>query len=386
VSLTHVLLAREFDEEMCYGAISFGIVIYTTVFFFQNADAEVLIMLFNNNHKFFLAAIVESSQDSIVTINFDMVITSWNRAAELVYGYTAAEAVGKPLSMLMLPRDLVQLMTNIELIRQGKVVKVFETERVHKDRSRMILEIVLSPVKNDDGEIVGISTIARDLTMFKEAENAIREKDVLNRLLAAQEEERNRIALDLHDEMGQQVTSLRFKLKAAKISCKDEATCEAIDEMERIAQELDNSVDFIAWQLRPPSLAGVSLADAIQNYAMQWMRRTGINLEFLARGLADGHFRDEVEIALYRIVQESLNNTYKHAHAKNVQLLFEKRDGSISLIVEDDGKGFVPDDRDPRDGIGLRGISERASLINGSAKIESAPGRGTTVYVRVPVD
>lgn len=343
-------------------------------------------MLFNNNHKYFLAAIVESSQDSIVTINFDMVITSWNRAAELVYGYTAAEAVGKPLSMLMLPRDLVQLMTNIDLIRQGKVVKVFETERVHKDRSRMILEIVLSPVKNDDGEIVGISTIARDLTAFKEAENAIRERDFLKRLLAAQEEERNRIALDLHDEMGQQVTSLRFKLKAAKASCEDEATCEAIDEMERIAQELDNSVDFIAWQLRPPSLAGVSLADAIQSYAMQWTRRTGINLEFLTRGLTDVHLRDEVEIALYRIVQESLNNTYKHAHAKNVQLLFEKRDGSISLIIEDDGKGFVPGDQDPRDGIGLRGISERASLIGGSAKIESSPGRGTTVYTRVPVE
>ena len=203
-------------------------------------------MLLQNDHKYFLASIVESSQDSIVTINFDRVITSWNSAAESVYGYPAAEAIGKPLTMLTLPEDLVQLMTNVDLIKNGKQVKVFETERVQKDGTPILLEVMLSPVKNERGDVVGISTIARDLTSFREAQRAILELDIVTRRLEAQEDERRRIARDLHDEVGQQVTSLRFKLRAAKESCSDEVTCSQIDELERIAQEIDNSVDFVA--------------------------------------------------------------------------------------------------------------------------------------------
>ena len=300
-------------------------------------------MLLQNDHKYFLASIVESSQDSIVTINFDRVITSWNSAAESVYGYPAAEAIGKPLTMLTLPEDLVQLMTNVDLIKNGKQVKVFETERVQKDGTPILLEVMLSPVKNERGDVVGISTIARDLTSFREAQRAILELDIVTRRLEAQEDERRRIARDLHDEVGQQVTSLRFKLRAAKESCSDEVTCSQIDELERIAQEIDNSVDFVAWQLRPPALESASLPDAIANYVRQWRRFTGKSAQFLSRGLTGVHCAQEVETALYRIVQESLNNTHKHAKAESVDLLIEKRGDSIVLVIEDDGVGFDAD-------------------------------------------
>ncbi len=345
-------------------------------------------MLFQDNHKYFLASIVESSQDSIVTINFELVITSWNKSAEEVYGYTAEEAIGKPLTMLTLPEDLVQLMTNVDLIKQGKLVRVFETERFRKDRSRMLLEVVLSPVKNDDGEVVGVSTIARDLTVFREAENAIRERDIMARLLSAQEEERGRIARDLHDEMGQLVTSLRFKLRAAKDACNDEPTCDAIDQIELIAQEIDNSVDFIAWQLRPPALEGVPLPEAIENYARQWMRHKGLNVEFLGRGMQGVQFSPPAETALYRVVQESLNNTFKHAQAQNVHLLIEKKGDAIILVIEDDGIGFELDgDNLPqrKAGMGLAGMLERISLIGGTLEVDSTPGSGTAIHVRVPV-
>jgi PAS domain S-box-containing protein len=344
-------------------------------------------MYFKNNHKYFLAAIVESSQDSIVTIDFDLVITSWNKAAENVYGYTSEEAVGRPLTMLTLPEDLVMLMTNVDLIRHGKVVKVFETERVHKDNSRMLLEVVLSPVKNEDGDIIGVSTIARDLTKFREAENAIREGKVLTRLIEAQEEERRRIARDLHDELGQHVTSLRFKLRNARESCTDDATCTQIDEMELIAQEIDNSVDFIAWELRPAPLEGVPLPEAINSYLRQWSKHNGINAEFHSTGMKGTRLSDKVEIALYRIVQESLNNTHKHARADNVQLVCEKRGDTVVLIIEDDGSGFDQTNGDQSgQGMGLTGIRERASLVGGTVEIESSPGQGTTVFVRVPAE
>ena len=343
------------------------------------------IMLLQNDHKYFLASIVESSQDSIVTINFDRVITSWNSAAESVYGYPAAEAIGKPLTMLTLPEDLVQLMTNVDLIKNGKQVKVFETERVQKDGTPILLEVMLSPVKNERGDVVGISTIARDLTSFREAQRAIWERDSITRRLEAQEEERRRIARDLHDEVGQQVTSLRFKLRAAKESCNDEVTCSQIDELERIAQEIDNSVDFVAWQLRPPALESASLPDAIANYVRQWRRFTGKSAQFLSRGLTGVHCAPEVETALYRIVQESLNNTHKHAKAESVDLLIEKRGDSIVLVIEDDGVGFDADAEEQRgNGMGLTGMSERALLVGGTLEIDSTPGKGTTIHVKVP--
>ncbi len=120
-----------------------------------------------NTHKYFLSAIVESSKDSIITIDFDGVITSWNKAAELLYGYSAAEAVGKPLTMLTLPEDLREISDNIEKIKQSRQVKIFETERVGKDGHHLFLEVTMSPVKNNDGEVIGVSTIARDITERK---------------------------------------------------------------------------------------------------------------------------------------------------------------------------------------------------------------------------
>ena len=343
-------------------------------------------MLFDNKHKYFLAAIVESSQDSIVTINFDQIITSWNHSAELLYGYTAEQAIGQPLTSLLLPEDFVQLATNIELIRQGKVVKVFETERVHKDKSRILLEIVLSAVRDGDGEIIGISTIARDLTEFRKGEEAIREREVLAHVLDAQEAERGRIARDLHDELGQMVTSLRFLLRATKEACPDDATCSEISEMENIAQRIDESVDFIAWELRPAALDGVPLFAAIATYVKQWSQHTGVAATAVSSSLREARFSPETETAAYRIVQESLNNTRKHSGAKNAELIFEKQAGSVVLIIGDDGEGFDLEAQAKRaEGMGLAGMKERAAQIGATLEIETSPGEGTTVYLEIPV-
>lgn len=120
--------------------------------------------------KYFLAAVVESSQDSIVTVDAQSTITSWNRSAEHLYGYSAAEAIGQPLTMLALPKDLKLVLGNTEKVMGSKQVVQFETVRVHKDGHEMELEIVLSPVKSESGEVVGVSTIARDITERKRQE------------------------------------------------------------------------------------------------------------------------------------------------------------------------------------------------------------------------
>ena len=462
--------------------------------------------------KFFLASIIESSEDSVVTVNFDGEITSWNKSAENLYGYTAKETIGKPLTMLTLPEDLSEVLKNIDTIKHSKKVKIFDTVRVHKSGRELLLEIVLSPVKNDLGKVIGVSTVARDITVRKASFDALRasedryrvvvesatdyaiftldenykinswskgaefifgwkekeiigsdgsilftpedrkkgehlkeiktarregraederwhirkdstlffasgmmmrldedgnkgfvkicrdqtervktetvrrEKDMLAQFVVTQEDERRRIARDIHDHVGQQLTVLRLKLEAVKEMCDDRKICDELEKVGEITEQLDKEVDFLAWELRPASLDDLGLRVSLENFVREWSRHTGVKTEFHATGLARARLAFEIETNLYRIAQEALNNIYKHAEAKNVSVLLEKRKDTVSLIIEDDGVGFNPKDKRNRTkGIGLTGMSERAKICGGALEIESQKGAGATIFARVPV-
>jgi signal transduction histidine kinase len=161
-----------------------------------------------------------------------------------------------------------------------------------------------------------------------------------------------------------------------------------IAELSDIAQRLDSDVDFLAWELRPTALDDLGLIVALSTYAQEWSKHFGVEVNFHSAGLGGTRLAPLVETNLYRIVQEALNNVSKHAAATHVDLLLERRDGDAVLIVEDDGRGFDLErvkmsgtDR----GLGLVGMRERAALVGGTVEIESKPGEGTTVFVRVPV-
>ena len=131
----------------------------------------------SNDAKFFLASIVESLENSVISVDFNTNIITWNKGAERLYGYRAEEVIGKPLNMLDVPEDLKQVPANIEDIKQGEIVKVYETERIQKDGHHIHLSITVSPVKNDKGEIIGVSTIAKDISRRKRSENTLRENE-----------------------------------------------------------------------------------------------------------------------------------------------------------------------------------------------------------------
>jgi two-component system sensor histidine kinase UhpB len=338
----------------------------------------------SNLDKFFLASIVESSHDSIITIDFQMIVTSWNKAAERLYGYPASEAIGKPMTMLTLSEDFNEILSNIDKIKHSKQVVVFQTERVRKNNEHLLLEVVMSPVKDDEGNVVGVSTVARDMTDRNRAEQVMREKKNLQRLIEAQEDERKRIARDLHDELGQQLTVLRMQLEAAKKLCQDEEVCDKIDEIQLVAQSIDKGIDFLAWELRPAALDDLGLIAAISNYLKQWSHHSGIKAELLDSSLKKVRLAPTIETNIYRIVQEALNNIHKHAQATNVEVVLEKRDDLIVLIIQDDGVGFNFKNKKNRSkGLGLSGMKERAEQMGGTLEIESEVGRGTTIYVRI---
>ncbi len=357
-----------------------------------------------------LVAIVESSPDAIVSEDMDGVITAWNRAAESIFGFSKQEAISQPISLIIPSDQLPEETVVVNRIRRDERIDDFETVRKHKNGTLIDVLLTLYPIKDETGRITGVSKIARDISERKrlhlvseakvaEADEALRKEiadrryaeelrmNVLAELIRAQEDERRRVSRDLHDQLGQQLTALRLKLETLKGEAGDQQRLAAgFDDLQVLARNLDMDVEFLAWELRPTSLDDLGLAAALGNYVKEWSERFHILAEFHDTSLAGERLSPEIESNLYRIAQEALNNVAKHAQAATASVLLERRDNQMTLIVEDDGIGFDSEaETSDAERLGLTGIRERAALFGGSLEIESAPNKGTTLYVRVPV-
>jgi PAS domain S-box-containing protein len=244
------------------------------------------------------------------------------------------------------------------------------------------------PVRRDpSGPVLRIVGTHFDLTERRKREQERARTELLAHLVFVQEDERRRIARDMHDQFGEHLTALSLRIALLKQACagRPELTVHAAA-LETIGQDLDNDVEQLVWQLRPTALDDLGLQAALQNYLGEWTRRTGIAAELHTSGLLDRRLASEVETALYRIAQEALNNIAKHSRASRVEVVLEKRADYISLIVEDDGVGFEPAAAAAgAHGFGLVGMQERATLVGASLAIESTPGQGTTILVRMAV-
>ncbi len=220
-------------------------------------------------------------------------------------------------------------------------------------------------------------------------ERAQLQAQLLQRIISAQEEERKRIARELHDETSQALSSLVVGLKVIEGACTLEEVQGHLAELKALTSRTLDEVHDLALELRPSVLDDLGLVAALQRYARDCSRKFRLPVDFHAVGLQEERLPPEVETALYRIVQEALTNSAKYARAHYVSVLLEQRDGRLRAIIEDDGVGFDAEEL-LRSGIkekklGLFGMQERASLIGGRLAIESAPGAGTTVMVEVPV-
>ncbi len=217
-----------------------------------------------------------------------------------------------------------------------------------------------------------------------EAREALRGQ-LLERALTAQEEERRRIARELHDEAGQALTSLMVGLRLLE---QEAASPEAILHRTSVLKQMTNDVlenlHRLAMDLRPASLDHVGLAAALRQYIDLYRHQTGLDVQLEVVGLERQRLPSEVETTLYRIIQEALTNVARHAQARHVGVLLEVGAERIVAIVEDDGVGFDPEISQRNGRLGLFGMRERAEIIGGVFTIESAPGRGTTVFVEVP--
>jgi signal transduction histidine kinase len=187
----------------------------------------------------------------------------------------------------------------------------------------------------------------------------------------------------MHDQFGEQLTGLAFRIATLKSACSDRPDLLAqVEALEKVARQLDHGVDQLVWELRPTALDDLGLRAALTNYVQDWSERVNISAELHTSGLLDDRLPSEVETTLYRIAQEALNNVAKHAHARTVEIILERRADHVLLIIEDDGVGFETTEAGSRQGFGLLGMQERAALVGATLQIESTGG-GTTILLRM---
>jgi signal transduction histidine kinase len=211
---------------------------------------------------------------------------------------------------------------------------------------------------------------------------------LLAQLVSAQEDERRRVARELHDSLGQHLASLGVRLGTLRARVGDAHELAAqIEELQAHAALIDEEVDRLAMELRPVALDDLGLDAAVRRQVDEWAKDVGISADMHTRGV-DSRLPEPVETTVYRVVQEALTNVRKHARASRASIVVERRGQELVAIVEDDGAGFATDgiesESSPRR-LGLLTMTERAALVGGRLEIESKLGHGTTVYLRVPL-
>ena len=364
------------------------------------------------------------TQHAIIIMDTHGVIEEWNTGAELLFGFTREEALGQPAGIIFTAEDRAAGIPSEEMAtarREGRAID--ERWHLRKDGRKRFMSGVLAPIGHPT--ISAYVKITQDLTERKQWEDALTELNnslearvadrtrellaskasveqelrerrvaeervrlLLARMLSVQEEERRRIARDLHDDLGQQMTGLHLKLEALRngLQAAHSADLEQqLSDIQGYVRQLDHNLDLFTWELRPKALYDLGLPAALEGYLETWSKNYGISAEFHAAEMPKGRFAPDIESNLFRIAQEALTNVHKHASATSVDVRLRRRDGDLVLTIEDDGRGFDPAVRmESSTGIGLVGMQERATLLDGSVEIESSVGNGTTVIVRVP--
>ncbi|UPJ51319.1 histidine kinase [Bradyrhizobium sp. 200] len=239
-----------------------------------------------------------------------------------------------------------------------------------------------------------IHGVLADIDILKRAE--AERSHLLRRLASAQEEEQRRISRELHDQIGQTVTGLSLGLKALEQGLakggNGEAATEQVRWLEQLAAQIGRDIHRTASDLRPTAIDDLGIFKAIEAYVAEWQERYGIRVDIQTFG-RDDSLPADVAAVLYRLVQEGLTNVLKHASASKVSIVLEKKPEGLALVIEDDGIGFDPENvgriapgGDRTSGLGLSGMKERVALLDGTIAVESAPGKGSTIFVQIPLE
>ena len=342
-----------------------------------------------------LDAIVDSAMDAIVTVDGEQNVVLFNRAAEELFGVRRDEVLGTPLD-----RFLPQMYrgphhghieqfgrTGVTSRRMGDTTTLWA---LRADGTRFPIEAAISQAGEPGQHFYTV--ILRDITLRKQEHDALQEQQQELRRLSAQvlearEEEKARIARELHDELGQLLTALKMDLAwlRERLPPGDADAARRAEQMGRVLDQTVGSTRRISADLRPLMLDDLGLAEAANWLVEDFSSRCGVQCEVRmpGDGVLDGMDKG-VATALYRALQESLTNIARHAGARKAWVSVDAENGEICFEVEDDGRGIEPADLAKTRSLGLKGMRERMHYLGGSLEVARAPRGGTRVRVRVP--
>lgn len=363
-----------------------------------------------------------------------------NRALLDLWGLSLEEAIGKNFFDLNYPAELAaRMQRQIQLVIETK--KGLTDENVYTSETGVEghYEYIFQPVLGTDGEVTAVTGSTREITDRKRSEKTLRDAeerareaaqrladsqqeleirvhqrtadlDASNTALAAQilearraegarlklqsqlassqEDERSRISRELHDEVGQLLVALQLELTALEMSGVSEVGALRCKAIRSITDTVAREIHEVAHKLRPTALDDLGLVRTLSNYINEWSDRTKISTELHVGGLENTRLPAAIETAIYRIVQEALNNVLRHAYATRVSVILEREPELVRVFLEDDGRGFALESLAARKNarrLGILGMKERAALLGGEVKIESEPARGTTIFLRIPI-
>jgi PAS domain S-box-containing protein len=328
-----------------------------------------------------LASIVECSDDAIVSKDLNGEISSWNPGAERLFGYTAEEIVGKSVTHLFPPDLENEECVILERIRGGERIEPYETVRRRKDGSLVDISLTVSPLRDAAGKVMGVTKIARDITARKKAER--------ERLHTLQDEDRRRIAKELHDSTAQHLVAIGLNLMRINDAAVGSETLEILNEIDGSLEEATKELRAFTYLLHPPDLQSEGLSATLRRYAEGFGRRAGLKISVRLCHDLD-HLPLPRQQTLLRIVQEALTNVYRHGCATCVSIHFRRRDRRLRLVIRDNGHGTEESSGrrtgEPfRLGVGIPGMIARMREFGGNLDIQCHPN-GTAIRATVPFD
>jgi two-component system CheB/CheR fusion protein len=351
-----------------------------------------------------LAAVVESSTDAIITKDLNGTIETWNAGAEHLFGFSAEEAVGRSITLIIPPELQNEEIETLARLRRGELIEHFDTVHITKKGKRVPVSLTISPIKTSSGEVVGASKVARDITDRKRTEDALKQshdnlevqvqrrteslRQLSSSLHHMQDDERRKIARELHDSVGQYLVSVKMNLAQADHGDVQKSKT-ALSESNELLDRCIAEIRTISHLLHPPLLDESGLASAAKWYVEGFGERSSIEASLDV----SPHFErlpQAVEMALFRTLQESLTNVHRHSGSSKVDIRIELQDGQVGLIVRDYGKGVSSEKLESFHatggslGVGLTGMRERILELGGNLQIVSE-SPGISVRATIPI-
>jgi PAS domain S-box-containing protein len=358
-----------------------------------------------------LAAIVDYSSDAIVSKDLNGIISTWNEGARRIFGFSPEEAIGQSITLIIPPDLRPEEDRIIARLRKGERIEHYETVRVTKSGERLNVSITVSPILDSSGRIVGASKIARDITEQKDFreklearvrqrtqeleeknhalfEQAQTVRELSGRLLRAQDDERRRIARDLHDSAGQILVALQMNLTPLQSAARKmdfEAAAKIADSI-ALVDQLSKELRTLSYLLHPPLLDEAGLPSALRWYVEGFAERSHIDVQLeVASDL--GRLPGDMEMTIFRLVQESLTNIHRHSGSQKASIAVIRDAEEVCLQIRDQGRGLSVSSQaaaKPRAGVGIQGMRERVNQLGGRFQIHSN-GAGTEVTAAFPL-